>query len=80
MERVKKLRKEVGIKQKDMAEALGINHPNYANLENGRYIPNGIKEIEKEAISILKPLLMVKILSTDKELDRLKSLMIQYQN
>lgn len=39
-ERIKKMRKAKGIKQKDMAKMLGINVSTYANYENGYREPN----------------------------------------
>ena len=47
MIRVKTLRREVGFKQKDLAILLNINRNNYVNIENGKLIPNSVKETEE---------------------------------
>jgi len=78
MKRVKKLRLEVGMSQYVLADLLGINQPNYTNIENEKYIPNNVKETEQRAIEILKPLLVEKILKVQEDLNRLESLMLQF--
>lgn len=47
-ERLKSLRKEAGLTQKDVAEHLGIKQPTYAQWENGRTKPKG-ETLEKFA-------------------------------
>lgn len=47
-ERLKILRKEAGLTQKDVAEHLGIKQPTYAQWENGRTKPKG-ETLEKFA-------------------------------
>ena len=79
MIRVKILRREVGFKQKDLALLLGINRNNYVNIENGKLIPNSVKETEKRAIKILKPLLSKKLIAAQEEVERLEILIIQYK-
>lgn len=74
MERVKRLRKEVGMKQYILAEKLGIEQSNFANIENGRWIPGNIRETEERAVKILKPLLTKKILEVREYLNRLENL------
>jgi len=79
MEKVKKLRKEIGFKQTHLGELLGIHKTTYSQLENCKFIPNNIKEIEERAIKILKPLLVQKLLKAQEEVERLESLIIQYK-
>lgn len=79
MLKVKILRREVGFKQKDLAFLLGINRNNYVNIENGKLIPNSVKETEQRAIKILKPLLAKKVIEAQQEVERLESLLLQYK-
>ena len=80
MEKVKRLRKETGLKQKEMAEKMEMHYSNYANLENGRYVPANIKELESKAVKILKPHLLKKVLDIGDEYERLQMLMLQFNN
>jgi len=74
MELVKQIRKEVGVKQYVLAERLGVNQGNYANIENGKLIPNNLEQIEKSALMFLKPLLLNKIVSIGNHLTLLRDL------
>ena len=42
---LKQLRTGLGLTQKQMGEALGIEKQTYADLERGRYIPSGSRLI-----------------------------------
>jgi len=71
MEIVKELRKKLKVKQYVLANTLGIQQANYANIENGKLIPNNLDEIKEKALNELKPFLNQKIKDTMKELDEL---------
>lgn len=78
MEKVKKLRKEVGMKQKDLAEKLNIVHQTYSNIETGYYSPKNKEKINEMAVDILFPLFMKKLKAHREELDRLESFSLQF--
>ncbi len=80
MDKVKRLRKEVGMSQKEIVNLLGVKQSHYSSLENGVYFPRNRAEIKEEALEILKPLLVKKLLDAQEEVDRLESLIIQYSN
>lgn len=61
MHEVKVLRKAVNMKQYVLAEKLGVEKSNYANMENGKLITNKLPEIKKKAIGILLPMLKSKV-------------------
>ena len=44
--RIKELREEKGLSQKQLAEAIGLNHRTISHYENGRLEPN-LETIEK---------------------------------
>lgn len=77
MEKVKKIRIEVGMTQKQLAHELSINHTNFNKIEAGKLIPNTINDIEKRAIKILMPLLVNKIMLLREEMNRLEWLTTQ---
>ena len=79
MDRIKKLRKEVGVKQIEMSLLMGMKNPNYSNIENGKYIPNNLEVLKKKAVKILMPLLVTKIMTTRDELNRLEWLSTQFK-
>jgi len=79
MERVRRLRKEVNFKQRDLAILVGKNHQNFANMEKGNLITKDIKETEELAIKILKPLLAKKLIAAQEEVERLEALLITYK-
>lgn len=79
MEKVKKLRKEVGMKQCELARMLGIVHQTFSNIESGYYSPKN-KELTKEkAVDILYPLLIKKIIKQREELERLETFSLQFR-
>lgn len=59
---IKVLREDVGVKQTELAEKLGLCQTNYSKIENGKLIPNSIDDLKKKALNILKPYLYSKIL------------------
>lgn len=71
MEIVKLLRKKLKVKQYVIANTLGLQQANYANIENGKLIPNNLDEIKEKALNELKPFLNQKIKETMKELGEL---------
>jgi len=71
MEIVKQLRKKLKVKQYVLANTLGIQQANYANIENGKLIPNNLDEIKEKALNELKPFLVKKIKDTEAELNLL---------
>ncbi len=77
MEKVKRLRKEVGMKQSELAFNLGYCQSNYSKIENGKLITNTMPKLEEDAVKILKPLLIKKILFIREDLERLEYLLLQ---
>lgn len=75
MKKIKTIRQAINLKQKDLAFKLGIKHSNYANMENGKYSPGNIKDIEQEAFRMLLPALKAKILDERAKLELLESLL-----
>lgn len=53
MKLVKQFRKELKIKQQEMAKRLNIEQGNYCNMENGRLVPKGIEDVEQRALTEL---------------------------
>ena len=80
MERVKKLRKLCRVTQVELANELGIEQSNYCNMENGKLIPNSIKQIESKAISILLNRLNIIIEDKTSELNELNAVRKSYNN
>lgn len=74
MKRIKKIRKLVGITQKEIATHLNMDQANYCNIENGKYIPNNLDEIVLKLNSILMPILTKLIDKTKAELVELENL------
>jgi len=79
MEKIKKLRKEVNMSQKELINLLGIRQSHYSSLENGVYFPNNREKIKDRAIEILYPLLIKKILQKREELESLESFSLQFK-
>lgn len=77
MEKVKRLRQEVGMKQSELAAELRQCQSNYSKMENGKLITNTILSLEEKAIKILKPLLIQKIIRMQSEVERLEYLLLQ---
>jgi len=78
MERIRKLRKEVGVSQKELALEIGLVHQYYSSIETGFVITRQPEHIEQRAIKYLKPKLIDKIISAQAELERLEYLLLQY--
>lgn len=78
MEKVKKLRQELGISQKELIHKLGVRQSHYSSLENGVYKPNNKERIKEQAIEILYPILMKKLLSAREEVERLENMSLQF--
>jgi len=77
MKEVKELRLICGIKQFQLAEKLGIEQSNYANMENGRLIPKNIAQLQGKAFKILKPYLQDRISDAEialNELNKIKNI------
>jgi|688.fasta_scaffold2333153_1 DNA-binding XRE family transcriptional regulator len=74
MEKVKQLRVKLKVKQCLIAERLGIQRTNYNSIENGKLIPNNIESIERDALFLLKPVLLKKIDEITKELIELQKI------
>ena len=74
MESIRQIRKEVGMKQRELAERLDMIQQNYSNMENGTYVPHDIKDKRKKALKILMPLLVEKIMEVRADLNRLEYL------
>ena len=79
MDRIKKLRKECNVKQIEMSLLMDMQNGNYANIENGKYIPNNLEALKKKAVKILMPVLIAKIMNTRDELNRLEWLSTQFK-
>lgn len=77
---VKVIRKEVGMKQYVLAEMLNIEQSNYANIENGKLIPNKIPDIIHDALTILIPKLDEKILDASLKHFYLRSLRKEFKD
>lgn len=74
MENVKKIRTLLKIKQFELAKQVGISQANFANIENGKLIPNNIKEIEIRCLKIMN-LDFINLIGKEKvKLDNIKEL------
>lgn len=80
MEKIKKLRKEVGMSQSQLAKLVNMCQTNYNKVENGKLIPNNKERIKADAIEILYPLLIKKIIQQREELERLEAFSLQFNN
>lgn len=78
MDKVKKLRKEVGMKSRELAEKLEIVHQTYSNIETGYYSPKDKERTKERAIDILYPLLMKKLLLAREEVERLENMSLMF--
>jgi len=79
MEKIKKLRKELGVKQHELGLKLGVNKTKYSSIENGKLIPNNLEYLKEQAAKELMPYLIVKINDTRAKLEQLESLMLQFK-
>lgn len=79
MEKVKKLRKEIGLKQGDLAIKLNKTKQNYSNIENGVLKPKNLDKIRQDAIDLMLPVLIKKILAARDELERLETFSLQFK-
>lgn len=80
MEKVKALRKEVGMKQKELADKLNIVQQTYSNIESGYYSPKNKEKTKEQAVDILYPLLIKKIISVREDLERLESMSLMFRS
>lgn len=78
MEKIKKLRREVGMSQTELARLINMCQTNYNKVENEKSIPNNKEKIKSDAIEVLYPLLIKKIVAQREELDRLESFSLQF--
>lgn len=77
MKKIKEIRELVGMKQGDLANALGIQQSNYSAMENERLIIPSAGTIKERALKILLPMLYEVIQKKEQELNDLKEL---YEN
>lgn len=75
---IKNLRKTVGMKQFALANLVGQNQSNYANIENGKLITEKVPKIIEDAKLILLPMLDEKIFNAQLKLDCLLSTKRQF--
>jgi len=80
MEKIKKLRQEVGMSQKELIVKLGVRQSHYSSLENGVYKPSNKEKIKEQAVNILYPLLIKKIISKREELESLENFSLQFKS
>lgn len=78
MEKIKKLRQEIGMSQKALSEKISIHKTTYSQIENGKLIITNKEKIKERAVDILYPLLMKKIIEQREELERLESFSLQF--
>ena len=78
MEKIKELRKEVGMSRKQLSDLLQVGQHHYTSLENCLY---GDKErVKDKAVEILYPLLIKKIISKREELESLENFSLQFKS
>lgn len=80
MKVVKELRKQLKLKQTELADMLGIQKANYCNMENGRLVPKNIEEIENRAFDALESECEKQIISEESKLARLKQTLSAIHN
>ena len=79
MEKIRKLRKTIGMPQGQLAEKLVLNKANYSRIEKGFYEPKNIDELKDKAIRLMHPVLISKIIYDRDELEKLESFSLQFK-
>jgi len=80
MEKIKRLRQECGVSQKELADKINVHKTVYSQMENGKLIPNNKEEKKAMAVDILYPLLIKKIISKREELESLENFSLQFKS
>ncbi len=80
MHEVKVLRKAVNMKQYVLAQQLGLDQSNYANMENGKLFTNKLPEIKQKAVKIILPLLKQKVDKIKLDLQSTEELVKRFEN
>ena len=80
MEKIKRLRQECGVSQKELADKINVHKTVYSQMENGKLIPNNKEEKKAMAVDILYPLLIKKIIAKREELESLENFSLQFKS
>lgn len=72
MREIRELREHLGIKQKEMADELGLYRSNYNAIEKGTVVYRRISTLKQSAINFLSLKLDSKIEEVEKELEVLR--------